>query len=153
MRKRSGCLVVTGIVCVAIGVLAVGLATGRLPFSAPSLERLASSVASWTSSPPPAPIPGASASADAAPPVHRQTAPLSSAQLGAPLVHGTFVTACGAPERMKVVVNATVKMGRAVGVTVTTDPPDPVVAACVERATRGMQWDISPKTDHVTVTY
>jgi hypothetical protein len=153
MRKRTGCLVVTGIVCMAIGVLGAGLATGRLPFSAPSLEKLASSVASWTSPPPPAPIPGASASADAAPPVRRQTAPLSSAQLGAPLVHGTFVTACGAPERMKVVVNATVKMGRAAGVTVTTDPPDPAVAACVERATRGLQWDISPKTDHVTVTY
>jgi hypothetical protein len=54
---------------------------------------------------------------------------------------------------MKVVVKATVKMGRAIDVTVRTDPPNSAVASCVERATRDMQWDVSPKTDHVTVTY
>lgn len=82
-----------------------------------------------------------------------QTAPLSSAQLGAPLVQGKFVSDCGAPDDMKVVVKVAVKMGRPVGVAVKTDPPNGAVASCVEKATREMQWDVSPKTQHATVTY
>src|SRR5579863_6340145 len=75
-----------------------------------------------------------------------QAAPLSSAQLGAPLVHGKFVTECGAPDDMKVVVKVTVKGGRAIAVDVTTDPPSAAVASCVEKATRSKEWDVSPKT-------
>jgi hypothetical protein len=82
-----------------------------------------------------------------------QAAPLSSAQLGAPLVNGKFVTACGAPDDMKVVVKVTVKMGRPIDVSVKSDPANSAVASCVERATREMQWDVSPKTQHATVTY
>ena len=82
-----------------------------------------------------------------------QAAPLSSAQLGAPLVHGKFVTECGAPDDMKVVVKVTVKSGRAIAVDVTTDPANPAVTSCVEKATRGKEWDVSPKTQHATVTY
>ena len=85
--------------------------------------------------------------------VRKQTAPLSSAQLGAPLVHGKFVTDCGAPDDMKVVVKVTVKMGRAVAVDVTTDPTNAQIASCVEKATREKQWDVSPKTQRATVTY
>jgi hypothetical protein len=54
---------------------------------------------------------------------------------------------------MKVVVQVTVKMGRAVAVAATTDPSNAAVASCVEKATREMQWDVSPKTQHATVTY
>jgi hypothetical protein len=82
-----------------------------------------------------------------------QAAPLSSAQLGAPLVHGKFVTDCGAPDDMKILVKVTVKMGRAIAVAATTDPANAAVADCVEKATRRMQWDVSPKTQHATVTY
>ena len=82
-----------------------------------------------------------------------QTAPLSSAQLGAPLVHGKFVTECGAPDDMKVVVKVTVKMGHVVTVDVKTDPPNAAVSSCVEKATRDKQWDVSPKTQSATVTY
>jgi hypothetical protein len=82
-----------------------------------------------------------------------QSAPLSSAQLGAPLVHGKFVTDCGAPDDMKVVVKVTIKMGRAVAVDVTTDPANAGIASCVEKATREKQWDISPKTQRATVSY
>jgi len=82
-----------------------------------------------------------------------QAAPLSSAQLGAPLVHGKFVSECGAPDDMKVVVKVTVKMGHAVAVAATTDPANAAVASCVEKATREMQWDVSPKTQRATVTY
>ena len=54
---------------------------------------------------------------------------------------------------MKVVVKVAVKTGRAVGVSATTDPANPAVASCVEKALREMQWDVSPKTQHLTVTY
>jgi hypothetical protein len=91
---------------------------------------------------------------DAGPPKpRRQATPLSSAQLGAPLVHGTFVTACGAPDDMKVVVKVAVKMGRATDVDVRTDPFDPVVTRCIEKAVGDLQWDVSKKTEHLTVRY
>lgn len=90
---------------------------------------------------------------DAGSVVHRQAAPLSSAQLGAPLVHGTFVAACGAPDDMKVVVHLDVKKGHAYGVSVKTRPPNSTVASCIERAVRDLKWDISPQVGHVTVTY
>jgi hypothetical protein len=64
-----------------------------------------------------------------------------------------MITACGAPDDLKVVVTVGVKMGRAVDVAVKTVPTNSAVAACIERATRELQWDISPKLEHVTVTY
>jgi hypothetical protein len=54
---------------------------------------------------------------------------------------------------MKVVVKLDVKLGHAVKIDVKTDPPDPGVSACVERAAHDLRWDVSPKTDHVTVRY
>jgi hypothetical protein len=83
----------------------------------------------------------------------RQAAPLSSAQLAGPLVHGKYVSECGAPDNMKVVVKVTVKKGHAVDVAVTTQPPNAAVAACVQKATREKLWDVSPATQHATVTY
>ncbi len=155
----------TGAVAVAVGLLACLivvplLALGKLPLLLQAwgtIGTIASSVsASLSSSAPPPP----SVTSDAGVPrhdggtvAHRQAGPLSSAQLGAPLVHGPFVSACGAPDDMKIVVNVTVKMGRAVDVAVKTAPPSGAVASCVERAMRDLQWDVSPKTDHVTVTY
>jgi hypothetical protein len=40
-----------------------------------------------------------------------------------------------------------------VGVDVKTTPPDATIAACIDRAVREKQWDVSPKTGKVTVTY
>jgi hypothetical protein len=99
-----------------------------------------------------APSAGSAAAAPSAS-YRKQAAPLSSAQLGAPLVNGAWVTACGAPATMKVVVKADVRGGHAVKVAVKTDPPDPAVTDCVTRAAKAMQWDASPRTGHVTVTY
>jgi len=101
----------------------------------------------------PASADAAAAKADASVVVRRQTAPLSSAQLGAPLVHGSFVAACGAPDDMKVVVHLDVKKGRASNVSVKTVPPNPAIASCIDRAIRGLQWDVSPQAGHLTVTY
>ena len=155
MKGRT--LVALALVLVSTVSLAAGLAAGgRLPFLSHAWDTAASAVQSAVqaelSLPPEAGAP-ADAAPEAAAPPHKQAAPLSSAQLAAPLVHGTYVTACGAPDTMKVVVKATVKMGHAIAVNVKTDPPNADVAACVEHAARGLQWDISPKTEHVTVTY
>jgi hypothetical protein len=78
---------------------------------------------------------------------------LTNAQLSAPLRHASFVVSCGAPDDMKVTVRVAVKMGRAVGVTVTTLPPHGAVAACIDRAVRGIRWAESAKTDFVTTSY
>lgn len=117
---------------------------------------LPSSLADLPSSLQPAPptsFDAAAAANDAGIVVHRQAAPLSSAQLGAPLVHGKFVSACGAPDDMKVVVHLDVKKGRASKIAVKTEPPDATVGTCIERAIRDLQWDVSPQVGHVTVTY
>jgi hypothetical protein len=78
---------------------------------------------------------------------------LTNAQLAAPLRHASFITGCGAPDDMKVTIRVAVKMGRAVGVTVSTTPPSPGVAACVDRSVRGLSWPVSPKADFVTTSY
>jgi hypothetical protein len=81
------------------------------------------------------------------------SADLTNAQLAAPLAHASFVVRCGAPDDMKVSVRVAVKMGAAVGVTVGTNPPSPGVAACIDRAVRGLRWPQSPKTDFVNTNY
>lgn len=158
--KITGGRVVLAIVLLA-GLVGVGSAlTGRLPLLTHAWGTIGSTVASSVAALPSFVAPPPSETMDTSVPVRedagtvlRQTAPLSSAQLGAPLVRGAFVTACGAPEDMKVIAKVTVKMGRAVSVAVKTQPPNPAVASCIERATRDLQWDVSPKIDHVTVTY
>jgi len=161
MRRRgSGRIVAATAVVVVVAGLAVGAWAWRRRNGAakPDWGRitslLPSSLANLPSSPQPAPAPDAAAPAnDAGVAVHRQTAPLSSAQLGAPLVHGRFVSACGAPDDMKVVVHLDVKKGRASKIAVKTQPASAAVASCIESAIRDLQWDVSPQVGHVTVTY
>lgn len=154
MTRRIGFLVV--LIVVGAAVVALGWMRAESP---KSLEHawatVVASVRAASSSLDPlwSQTSDAGAIPDAGAVVRHQTAPLSSAQLGAPLVHGTFVGACGAPDDMKVIMKVSVKMGRALDVTAETHPPNPVVESCLERKVRELQWDISPKTDHVTVTY
>ena len=63
---------------------------------------------------------------------------LSDAQLNAPMRNAAFISGCGAPDSMKVTVKVAVKMGRAVGVSVYTNPPNAGVASCIDRAVRGL---------------
>jgi hypothetical protein len=160
-RRGGGGLVVLVVVALAAAGVAWLATTGRLPFVKRALAPIASAVApvasalgagTW--------IPGPAASAppdagvpEARPKPTRQTAPLSSAQLGAPLVHGSFIAACGAPDDMKVTVDLSVHKGRAEKVAVKTAPPSPTVAACIEHAVRGLEWDVSPHPGRLTVTY
>ncbi len=156
--RRKGRLVVAVLLVAAVGVVGGLVATGRAPLLKRKIEVTASSAAALVASYAPSLVPPADAGApdadaDAEVTYHRQSGPLSNAQLGAPLVHGTFVSACGAPDDMKVTLKVSVKYGRAVGVSVKTMPPNQSVALCIERATKEMHWDVSPHVGQVTVTY
>jgi hypothetical protein len=144
-RSRAGwsLLVVTALVVVAI---VSATATGRLsPWLDPAWQALSSRALPVDA--------GDAAAPDAAFVPRKQAAPLSSAQLGAPLVRGAFVTACNAPSTMKVVVKVTVQKGRATETNVNTDPPDTAVTNCIDDAIRQLQWDVSPKAQQLTVRY
>jgi hypothetical protein len=78
---------------------------------------------------------------------------LSDAQLAAPMRNAAFISGCGAPDNMKVTVRVAVKMGRAVGVSVYTNPANPQVAGCVDRHVRALGWPANPKMDSFTTTY
>ena len=155
-------MVLVLVVLAAAGVAALAT-TGRLPFVKRAiLAPIASAVApmasaieasTWIAGPATSAPPDAGAPPEARPKVVRQSAPLSSAQLGEPLVKGSFVGACGAPDNMKVTVDLSVRRGHAEKVTVKTEPPDPAIAACIEHAVRGLQWDVSPHAGRLTVTY
>jgi hypothetical protein len=78
---------------------------------------------------------------------------LTDAQLSAPLRYAAFLGSCRAPDSMKVQVRVAVRMGRAVGVTVNTNPPNHEIAACIDHAVRGLRWAENAKTDFVTTNY
>lgn len=78
---------------------------------------------------------------------------LTDAQLRAPMNNAAFIGACGAPDSMKVTVKVAVKNGRAWGVTVSTNPPTPQVAACIDRHVRGLGWPPNAKMDSFVTTY
>ena len=158
MTTRQTVLALLSLSVIGVGALAFLGSKGSLPPALAgaygTVAALASSASEAFEAPRTGPD-GPDAGDGGAAIVHRttQTAPLSSAQLGAPLVHGKFVSDCGAPDTMKVVVKVTVKQGHAVAVAVTTDPTSAAVAACVDKATREKQWDVSPRSQQLTVTY
>jgi len=78
---------------------------------------------------------------------------LTDAQLSGPMRSGAFVGECGAPDSMKVTVKVAIKTGRAAGVSVSTSPPDPDVAGCIDRYVRTFSWPSSSKMDSFTTTY
>lgn len=78
---------------------------------------------------------------------------LTDAQLSAPMSDGSFISECGAPDSMGVTVKVAIKMGRAVGVSVSTNPPAPDVAGCIDHHIRKLSWPASPKLDSLVTTY
>jgi len=78
---------------------------------------------------------------------------LTDAQLAGPMHNGAFVGECGAPDRMKVTVKVAIKMGRPVGVSVSTSPSDPDIAGCIDRYVRTFSWPSSHKMDSFVTTY
>ncbi len=80
-------------------------------------------------------------------------ADLTDGQLAAPMSDGGFIDECGAPESMSVTVKVAVRMGRAVGVSVVTEPASAEVAGCVDRHVRGLHWPEHTKMDSFVTTY
>jgi hypothetical protein len=80
-------------------------------------------------------------------------ADLTDAQLSAPMSDGTFVGDCGAPDDMGVTVKVAIKMGRPVGVSVSTSPHSADVAGCIDHYVRKLSWPVSPKLDSFVTTY
>ncbi len=78
---------------------------------------------------------------------------LSDSQLAGPMRNAAFLSACGAPDSMKVTVRVAIKMGRAVGVSVYTTPPNPGIASCVDHSVRGLAWPVNGKMDSFTTQY
>lgn len=72
---------------------------------------------------------------------------LSANAYGAVLNNGSYVIGCGAPMSMTVSICAAVQNGRAVGVTVSTDPPNAGVASCISGRVRGMSFPSHPALD------
>jgi len=78
---------------------------------------------------------------------------LTAAELAKPFAGGAFLNACGTPEDMGVMIKAAVQNGRAIGVTVTTSPPNAKIAACIDSAVRRMSFPANPNLDAVTQTF
>lgn len=78
---------------------------------------------------------------------------LTAGQYGAVLNRGSYLNACGVPSNMSVNVCAAVQNGRAVGVTVTTDPPSPGHASCVAGQVRSMAFPAHPRLDVTRTTF
>jgi hypothetical protein len=78
---------------------------------------------------------------------------LTDQQLAGPMRNASFLNSCGAPNSMKVTVRVAIRMGRAVGVSVYTNPPNSGIAACVDRAVRNLAWPANGKMDSFTTTY
>jgi hypothetical protein len=78
---------------------------------------------------------------------------LTNDQLAGPMQNATFLGGCGVPASMHVTVKVAVRMGRAVGVSVYPSPPSLAIAACVERAVRGLAWPANGKMDSFVTSY
>lgn len=72
---------------------------------------------------------------------------LSVAQFGAVLNNGSYLNGCGVPADTKLNVCAAVQNGRAVGVTVTANPRNPAIEACVAGRVRGLSFPSNPRLD------
>jgi eukaryotic-like serine/threonine-protein kinase len=72
---------------------------------------------------------------------------LTAGQFGSVLNNGSYLNACGVPSDTKVNVCAAVQNGRAVGVTVTLNPPNAGMSSCVAGRVRGLSFPSNPKLD------
>ena len=74
-------------------------------------------------------------------------ADITRSQYGAVLNTGSYLNGCGVPSSMGVNVCVAVQNGRAVGVTVTTQPHNAGVARCISGKVRGLSFPSHPKLD------
>jgi len=74
-------------------------------------------------------------------------ADITAGQYGRVLNSGSYFSHCGVPLSMNVNICAAVQNGRAVGVTVSTQPNDSKKASCIASAVRGLSFPSHPKLD------
>ncbi len=74
-------------------------------------------------------------------------ADLTAGQYGRVLNGGAYFSHCGVPFSMNVSICAAVQNGRAVGVTVSTQPHDAKRVSCITSAVRGLNFPSHPKLD------
>ena len=72
---------------------------------------------------------------------------ITAGAYGSVLNNGGYVISCGAPMSMTVNICAAIQNGRAVGVSVSTDPPNPGIASCIAGRIRGMGFPSHPALD------
>ncbi len=69
------------------------------------------------------------------------------------LNRGSYLNACGVPDTMTVNVCAAVQNGRAVGVSVSTNPRNPGISGCIASQVRGMAFPSHPRLDVARTTF
>jgi len=80
-------------------------------------------------------------------------ADLTAGHFASVLNNGSYIVSCGTPGSMHVNVCAAVQNGRAVGVTVTTEPPNGGIASCIANKVRAMSFPSNPKLDIATTRF
>lgn len=78
---------------------------------------------------------------------------LTAGSYSAVLGRGDYLNACAAPPSMSVSICAAVQNGHAVGVTVTTNPPNGTVARCVAGQVRSLSFPSHPRLDITTTSF
>lgn len=72
---------------------------------------------------------------------------LSAGAYGSVLNKGNYLNACGVPSNMGVNICAAVQNGRAVGVSVSTNPSNPGISSCIAAQVRGLGFPAHPRMD------
>lgn len=80
-------------------------------------------------------------------------ADITQGQYAAIMNNGSYFAGCGVPSSMGLNICAAVQNGRAVGVTVVTNPSSPGVASCVAGGVRRLSFPAHPKLDVVRVSF
>ncbi len=78
---------------------------------------------------------------------------LTQGQFASVLNNGSYLTGCSVPDSTQVNICAAVQNGRAVGVTVTMQPPSPGAQSCVASKIRGVSFPSNPKLDIARTTF
>lgn len=78
---------------------------------------------------------------------------LSANAFGNVLNKGTYLNSCGVPSSMSVTICAAVQNGRAVGVTVSTNPKDAKLNSCIAGQIRALSFPSHPRLDVTTTSF
>jgi len=78
---------------------------------------------------------------------------LSNRELSQPMQGSSFLGDCNVPDAMHVTVKVAIRGGRAVGVSVYTNPPNGQIAGCIDRQVRNLAWPVNGKMDEFVTTY